>query len=224
MTPWIHYKAVLIGRPQKAEIKVHSYSGWTTSRTDIMGSDWKQTTDLNGTEVRNVVEFTVQGKHIPQCIEQALSFDCTRQRRKRKAVSPCMWLDFFPKRIVGCCPSSNEDKHAVKYSGTSLLYGVSLHHNHININTNKEKQLSSSCHILQYEVKHCLLVTQEILDYFSAKALDAKPAYLKQIKNTGVILNMSYLIFWIESYHSRPGWYFQSQHMFSHWNGLYNKC
>lgn len=143
MTPWIHYKAVLIGRPQKAEIKVHSYSGWTTSRTDIMGSDWKQTTDLNGTEVRNVVEFTVQGKHIPQCIEQALSFDCTRQRRKRKAVSPCMWLDFFPKRIVGCCPSSNEDKHAVKYSGTSLLYGVSLHHNHININTNKEKQLSS---------------------------------------------------------------------------------
>ena len=59
MPPCTHYKAVPIGRQQKAEIKVHSYSGWTTSRTDIMGSDWKQTfTDLNGTEVRNMVEST----------------------------------------------------------------------------------------------------------------------------------------------------------------------
>ena len=93
--------------------------------------------------MRNMVESTVQGKHIPPCIEQALSFDCTRQRRTGNAVSPCMWLDFFPKHIVGCCSPSNEDKHAVKHSGPSFLYSVSLHHNHININTNKEKQLSS---------------------------------------------------------------------------------
>lgn len=145
MTPWIHYKAVPIGRQQKAEIKVHSYSGWTTSRTDIMGSGWKQTfIGLSGTEVRNMVEGTVQGKNTPPCIEQALSFDCTRQRRKGNAVSPGMWLDFFPKHIVGRCSPSNEDKHAVKHSGTSLLYGISLHHNQISIKTNKEKQIQLS--------------------------------------------------------------------------------
>lgn len=143
MTPWIHYQAVPTGRQEKAEIKVHSYSG-STSRTGIMGSDWKQTfTALNGTKVRNMVESTVQGKHTPQCIQQTLSCDCTRQRRKGNAVSPRTWLDFFPKHITGCCSPSNEDKHAVKYSGTSLFYVASLHHNCININTNKEKQFSS---------------------------------------------------------------------------------
>lgn len=63
MTPWIHYNAVLIGRQQKAEIKVHSYGGCTTLRAD--DSDWNQIfKDLNRTEVRHTVEATEQGKDI----------------------------------------------------------------------------------------------------------------------------------------------------------------
>lgn len=128
----------------KAEFKVHLYSGWTTSRTDTMCSDWKQTfTHLNGTEARNVVEPTVQGKHILQCIEQALSFHCTRQRRKGNAVTLCMWSDLSPEHIVRYCSPSNEDKHALEQSGVSLPYSIDLYHNHININTNKDKQLLS---------------------------------------------------------------------------------
>lgn len=127
-TPWIHYKAVLIGRQQKAEIKVHSYSRWSTSRTDIMGSDRKQTfTDLHGTEMRNMVESTAEVKSVPQCTKQALSSDCSRPKRKGNVLSPYTWLDISPKNIMESCSPSNEDKHAVKCSGTSLLYGISLH-------------------------------------------------------------------------------------------------
>lgn len=123
MTPWIHYKAVPTGRQQKAEIKVHSHSGRTTSRTGIMGSGWRWTfTDLNRAEARNMVESTEQGNYVPRCSQQALSSRCTRRRRTGNAVSRCTWLHFFPKRIVGCCSPCSEDKHAVQHSGAPLLY------------------------------------------------------------------------------------------------------
>lgn len=207
MPPCTHYKAVPIGKQQEAEIKVHSYSGWTTSRTDIMGSDWKQTfTDLSGTEVRNngwiynrtSIYHSALSRPSPSIVQGS-----TRQRRKGNAVFPCMWLDFFPKHIVGCCSPSNEFKHALKHSGASLLYSVSLHHKHININTNKEKQLSS-----QLSYTAILGKALSSIDTINFRLLQCKSIGLKAsiLKSTGVILNMSHLIFWIESYPSCPGW------------------
>jgi len=137
-----------------------------------------------------MVEPTVQGKHIPQCIKQAFFFDCTRQRRKGNAVAPCMWLNFFPKHVAGCCSPSDEDEHAVKRSAASLLYSISLPYYPININTNKEKQLAS-----RWPYTAILGKAQDILDYFSTRPLGLKQAHLKLIKSTGVVLNMSYLIF-----------------------------
>lgn len=94
VTPWIHYKAAPIGRQQKAEIKVHSYSGWTTSRTDITGSDWKQTsTDLNGTEVRNMAESTVH--------QVGLGLPSHMAEEQRECCLPMHAIAFLPKTYRG---------------------------------------------------------------------------------------------------------------------------
>lgn len=164
-------------------------------------------TDLSGTWLN------------PHCTQQC---PLIAQGRGKKAVqSPraCDWISFH-STSWGAAPRAmriNTQWSTLEHPSSTAKFGTkSYQHKY------KQGEPIFSLVVLHCSARCCLVLTQATLQDFSARALDPKPAHFKQIRRTGVILNMSHLIFWMESYHPCLGWDFQTQRILSHWNGPYN--
>lgn len=147
-------------------------------------------TDLRGTAARNVVESIVQG-NIP--VQPAVSFDCTRQSKKENA-SPraCDWIS-LQSISWAAAPLAMRITH----SGTPWSIPPLGQNSASKSDQHKYRQGEQifSLFLLHCNARCCLVLTQETLQDFSARALDPKPAHLKQMRRTAGILNISHSIF-----------------------------